>query len=102
MTKPKKLIIFSCAINLKCFMCDTIYIDGTFKSCTIQFTQLFIIHRMKNNNFVPLGFCLILEKVSTTYETSFQLIISKCQKLNLCFNPKTGFADFENAIHVVV
>lgn len=101
--ETKNIIIFSCAINLKfLIMCDTIYIDGTFKSCPIQFTQLFTIHGMKNNNYIPLVFCLLLDKASTTYEASFQLIISECQKLNLCFDPKTVFADFEMAIHVAV
>jgi len=60
----------------------SIYIDETFKSCPIQFTQLFTTHRMKNNNYVLLVFYLLLDKASTTYETSFQLIISECQKLN--------------------
>jgi len=83
-------------------MFDTLYIDGTFKSCQSQFTQLFIVHGIKNNNFKPLVFCLLLDKASTTYKASFQLIISVCQKCNLCFNPKTVFTNFEKAIHVAV
>lgn len=83
-------------------LCDVIYIDGSFKSCPIQFTQLFTIHGMKNNNYIPLVFCLLLDKAPTTYKASFQLIILEYQKRNLCFDPTTVFADFEKAIHVAV
>ena len=42
---------------------DTIYIDGTFKSCLKQFTQFFIIHGLKeSNNYVPLVFYLLPNK----------------------------------------
>lgn len=60
---------------------------------------------MKNNKTTYLYssvFCLLLDNISKTYETAIKLIILECQKLNLCFNPKTVFADLEKATHVVI
>jgi hypothetical protein len=52
--------------------CETIYLDGTFSYCTKFFVQLFSIDGVKNEQYVPLVFCLLNDKRTETYEKCFK------------------------------
>lgn len=95
-----KIIIFSCYTNLHFLsLVDLLYMDGTFQYCTKYFCQLFTIHGFKNNFYIPLVYCLLPNKHTTTYQKVFELIISKCVEFDLVIQPKRIVIDFELAIH---
>lgn len=97
------IIGFSTETNLKA-LCDVtkIYMDGTFKSCTKYFLQLFTIHGFRNGLYVPLVFLILPNKTLETYTKAFQYIVSYCTSLQLNFQPAEIFVDFEVAIHTSV
>lgn len=94
------LVIFSCETNFK-FLCksSSVYVDGTFKYCTKFFYQLFTIHGLENEHYIPLVFILLPNKEEKSYITAFKCVKEESLKLNLDFNPTVVFADFEKAIH---
>jgi len=76
--KVSNIIIFSTVENLK-LLCskNIIYVNETFKSVPKILTQMFTIHTMHNNLYVPLIFCLFKDKISQTYirlYTNFSVI----------------------------
>lgn len=97
-----KMIGFSSASNLN-VLCQVkqIYVDGTFKSCPNHYTQLFIVHGLRNDIYVPLVF-LLSDKSTQTYQTAFEHIISKSATLGTQCSPAEVFIDFEAAIHKAV
>lgn len=99
--KEKNIVVFSCEKNLK-FMCnqETLFMDGTFDFCTKYFLQLFTIHAYSNNIYVPVVFCLLLNKKKSTYTELFQLIREKCTESGYHLLPKTVVVDYEIAIHL--
>lgn len=55
--REQHIIMFSCKTNLN-FLCDldTIYVDGTFSYCPRLFLQLFTLHGLKGDHYIPLVF----------------------------------------------
>lgn len=99
----KKVVAFSCASNLTFLSkLETIYVDGTFKYCTKFFNQLFTVHGLENGHYVPLAFFLLSNKFVDSYATALNCLKAECQKLNLNFNPRIVYADFERAIHAAI
>jgi len=99
----KNVVIFSCNTNLKLLSeIDTIYMDGTFKFCPRFFTQMFTIHILKNGHYIPIIFCLFLNKSYETYVYTFNKINSLLNDFNIQFSPKWVTIDFEMAIHKAV
>ncbi|KAE9533104.1 hypothetical protein AGLY_009532 [Aphis glycines] len=97
------IIGFSTETNLKA-LCDVtkVYMDGTFKSCTKYFLQLFTIHGFRNGLYVPLVFLVLPNKTLETYTKVFKYIVSYCTSLQLNFQPADIFVDFEVAIRTSV
>lgn len=91
---------FSTLSNLK-IVCslDSIFVDGTFKSCPKFYCQLFTIHCMRKNSYIPLVYFLLPSKTINCYVNAFQHLVEECKKNNLQFNPLRVYADFEKAIH---
>lgn len=78
------VVIFSTAQILR-FMssCDTIFVDGTFKSVPKLFAQFRILRR-----YVPLVFYLLLNKTIESYVAAFQHVVQESNKLSpLLFAP---------------
>jgi hypothetical protein len=63
-------------------MCSqhTLYMDGTFDYCTKDFLQMFTIHALSNENYIPVAFCLLKDKQKSSYRTLFELLRSKCRE----------------------
>lgn len=101
--KSSNIVVFSCSNNIE-VMCnsDTIYVDGTFDYCTKFFLQLFTIHAFTRNHYIPVAFCLLPNKLKSTYRQLFEEIKQKCCEMEWTFNPKNIVIDFEKAIHVGV
>lgn len=101
--KINNIVVFSCDTNLK-FMCNSekVYLDGTFRYCTKYFLQLFTIHVVENGHYIPVAFCLLPNKLRSTYERLFVILKEKCCNANLIFAPKIIVADYELAIHKAI
>jgi len=54
---------------------NTIFIDGTYKSCPKLFYQLFTIHGVLNNNYIPLVYFLLPSKSANCYTYAFQHLV---------------------------
>lgn len=91
------IVMFSCATNLKFLdtQVDSIYMDGTFEYCPKFFLQLFTVHGLCNNYYIPLVYFLLPNKTAITYKIALQY-------LKEYFTPKTVTIDFEMAIHTAI
>lgn len=91
---------FSTVRNLQALCSlNTIFVDGTFKSCPKLFYQLFTIHGVLNNNYIPLVYFLLPSKSANCYTYAFQHLVEECRKNDMQFNPVRMYVDFEKAIH---
>jgi len=97
--KENNIIIFSCTSNILFLKeIETLYMDGTFKYSARFFTQMFTIHGLKNENYIPLFFCLLPIKTTGTYSHTFRLILQKYTSLGVTLLPQYVTIDFEKAI----
>jgi len=81
---------------------ETIYVDGTFQYCAKHFLQMFTIHGLINDYYIPLTFFLLPDKETQTYIKAFTHLNEECSKLRLIFSPDTVFVDFEISIQTAV
>ncbi|KAL4112342.1 hypothetical protein QTP88_016151 [Uroleucon formosanum] len=97
------IIGFSTERNLN-VLCDVtdIYMDGTFNVCPKFFTQLFTIHGLKDDVYIPLVFFLLPDKQKITYELAFKYLVDHCSLHGMTLAPVQVFIDFEIAIHMAV
>lgn len=95
-----EVVVFACPSNVS-FMCQhsKFYMDGTFDYCPKYFTQLFTIHVYNNATYIPVAFCLLKNKLKSTYVKLFDLIVTKSNELGSKFLPEIIVIDFEQAIH---
>lgn len=91
----QNIVIFTCQTNIDMLnKADTFYIDGTFSYCTKYFCQLFTLHGLINERYIPLIFILLPNKCS--YETAFMYLKNNIGEIR----PDVTFVvDFEVAIH---
>uniref|UniRef100_A0A6P7F583 Uncharacterized protein LOC114326048 n=1 Tax=Diabrotica virgifera virgifera TaxID=50390 RepID=A0A6P7F583_DIAVI len=73
--------------------------DGTFDYCTFFFLQMFTLHTLINDTYVPVAFCLLPNKQKFTYKSLFELLKKKCQDLGCNLNPTKIVIDYELGIH---
>ncbi|XP_050503874.1 uncharacterized protein LOC126882824 [Diabrotica virgifera virgifera] len=94
-----QIIMFSCSSNLE-FLADldTIYIDGTFEYCPKFFKQMFSIHGLKEDHYIPLVFFSLPSKQKHTYTLALKYLTEQVEKCNKKLALRTVFADFEEAI----
>lgn len=94
------IVMFSTAKNLTFLQsCDTVLMDGTFKSCPLLFTQLFIVHGRKRSTYVPLAYFLLSGQDTEQYQRALTKLSAF---LPFSYSPTAVFADFELSIHVAV
>jgi len=101
-SKETNIVGFSTLSNLK-VLCnsDTIFVDGTFKSCPKLYHQLFTVHCTINHSYVPLVYIILPSKTIQCHLEAFLNLVIDCKKNNLQFSPIRLYlyADFEKAIH---
>ena len=73
--------------------------DGTFEYCTKHFKQLFTIHAVKNNHYIPLVSAILPDKKQTTYLRMFEILVEECFLLDLTLEPEAVVVDLEIGIH---
>ena len=95
--------MFSCKSNLEFIASnDVLYVDGTFKSTPKYFYQLFTIHGLRNEHYIPLVFFLLPSKHTSSYEEAFKHLLVEAVKINVNIQPKIIYADLEISIHNAV
>jgi hypothetical protein len=92
-----EIIIFSCDTNIEFFKkLEIVDMNGTFNYCDKNFTQLYTVHGLKNNNYIPLMFCFLPDKTLKTY-------IELLKKINVVgINPIKFVLDFEISMHQAI
>jgi hypothetical protein len=99
----KNIVMFYCKTNLQFLSpIDVLHVDGTFKSAPKFFHELFTIHGLSNDHYVPPAFFLMANKHQTSYEDVFSRTVSAAAKLGVNFSLKVVYADLETAIHNAV
>ena len=84
------MIVLATARNMEILAAsDTLYMDGTFKSASRIFSQLYSIHGVSYGCVVPLVYCLLADKSRATYYKMFRI-------LKLSFIPLTNCANSLN------
>lgn len=96
----KERIMIFCSEQGKEMMKETkiFFMDGTFRSCSRQFTQLYTIHvdlgsTQDETNIAPVIFALLPNKRTETYIKMFEMLTEKIPD----WKPKTVTVDFESA-----
>jgi hypothetical protein len=96
MVNGKAFVMFTTSTNLRVLCdCDTVLMDGTFKSCPKFFQQIYGIHDVQNGYYMPLVFVLLEDKSSETYGLLLSRIKERCIEFGLCFDPRNILTDFE-------
>ena len=95
--RANNIIVFGTKENLEfAAKIKTLLLDGTLQYCTKHFLQMFTIHSIVNNDYVPLLFCLLPNKQISTYKALFRTLVNiSLNKYNIIFNPKTVVINFE-------
>lgn len=102
-SREEKMIIFSCATNIRFLCsCNSIYMDGTFRYAAKFFQQLYTLHGLKNNRYVPLVFCLIINKTKQTYTKMLRCICDISVSFNVHFHPTNIVVDYETSMHQAI
>jgi len=60
--------------------------------------QMFTIHGFKNGHYVPLVFCLLPNKLTSSYIFALRSICQKCKDINLIISPENVTIDYEKAV----
>ncbi|KAG0439789.1 hypothetical protein DMUE_2189 [Dictyocoela muelleri] len=94
----ERVLIFSTASNLLHLEHASVWIcDGTFRSCPLNFYQIYTIMAVVNNSTFPLLYFLMRKKSVSAYEKGFNFV-----KNNLKNYPKLIIIDFEMAALVSI
>lgn len=98
------LLIFMTARNAgQLRRCDTVYIDGTFKTCPKPFSQVVSIHGMYGDRVLPLAFCILKSKEVALYREMLSQIKAHVRRLTgRQFNPTNVICDFEMSLLTAV
>lgn len=101
--RQHNIIGFSCSTNLELLAKSEIwFMDGTFKSAPKFFYQMFTIHTVKNEQYIPLLFILLPNKRQESYFVAFQHIKKYFIDLNITLNVQRILVDFEISIHSAI
>jgi hypothetical protein len=76
--------------------CDSIYVDGTFRTTPRPYEQFLTIHGLYNGFVVPLVFCLITNKTTAQYRQILQHVKHKILRVTRRpWQPSRVVLDFE-------
>lgn len=90
-------IMIACEKGLKLSTdhADHVFGDGTFQYAPKHFKQMFTLHVIKDNIYVPVLYFLLKNKQQRTNQSMFKVLKEQCPT----FNPKVAHFHFEVAIH---
>ena len=83
--------------------CQTIFIDGTFKTCPPPYAQLVTIHGMYHGRVLPFVLALMTGKEVGQYRQVLQHVKRKVRQVTgHRFRPRLVISDFEQSIQIAV
>ncbi|CAF2592455.1 unnamed protein product [Rotaria sp. Silwood2] len=92
-----RLMIFSTEVLIKILCsCEIIFVDGTFKTRPIMFSQVYVIMGMHLAEAIPLVWCLTPKREEEVYEKIFKVLKRKSIEYGVKLEPKYAYADFES------
>ncbi|CAN7943601.1 unnamed protein product [Ixodes hexagonus] len=71
--------------------------DGTFKTVSPLFEQLYTIHGYLHGHVFPFVYCLMTRRTQMAYDALFEEVLNFAADMGLALNPKTVSTDFELA-----
>ncbi|CAF3509552.1 unnamed protein product [Rotaria sp. Silwood2] len=100
----ERIIVYATDLQLKLlFNSKKIFVDDTFSTAPNGFDQVFLIHDQQlGQTGVPVVFCLLSNRRTTTYIELFQRFKHEAKVLGEQFQPKYVVSDFEGAIIAAV
>ncbi|CAF0713721.1 unnamed protein product [Adineta steineri] len=99
----ERVLVFASDAQLDLlFESDVIFVDGTFSTAPGIFDQVFIIHVQQFNQGLPVVFCLMPNRRTTTYAELFRRLKEEAIRNNKTFKPKRVVSDFELALVAAV
>ncbi|KAL4135452.1 hypothetical protein QTP88_007061 [Uroleucon formosanum] len=101
MKNNESIPIFTCYTNLV-MLCEVreIFADGTFTYCPSYFYQLYTIHILHYNYYLPLIYCFLNSKSTDKYKEMWTLIKELCKKIiNKEIQINKIHLDFEKSAH---
>lgn len=104
MKNNESIPIFTCYTNLV-MLCEVreIFADGTFTYCPSYFYQLYTIHILQNNYYLPLIYCFLNSKSTDKYKEMWTLIKELCKKMiNKEIQINKIHLDFEKSAHIAI
>ena len=94
-----KNLIFATNRNLQILADnDTIYVDGTFNTCPLLFTQFYTLHAMVDGEMFLSVFGLLPGKAEHLYTRYFLLLKEACPQRQIALQLTTLFIDYETAV----
>ena len=82
MNDDKNIILFTCKINLEAISnAEHVFGDGTFTYAPKFFMQLYTLHIYKNNYYIPLVYCFLRNKQTSTYSMLWDMLGKLCVQL---------------------
>src|SRR5688572_7134268 len=98
----ERMLMFTTSANVNCLAQSTIWImNGTFKTVSTIFKQLYTIHGCvggsENSRIMPLVFVLISSKSEECYRKLFQDLIDFSDEHNIDLQLQFVLTDFEKA-----
>ena len=92
----RKILLFGTIEFLrKLCTADTVYMDGTFKSCPSPFKQIYTIHCFIVGKMFPIAYGLLPDKTRQTYIRFLNLVKQAALNHQLKFQPEIFQIDFE-------
>lgn len=83
--------------------CDSIYVDGTFRTAPRPYEQFLTIHGLYNGFVVPLVFCLITNKTTAQYRQILQHVKQKILRVTRRpWQPSRVVLDFEFSMMIAL
>ncbi|KAH6925734.1 hypothetical protein HPB50_009270 [Hyalomma asiaticum] len=93
-----QLLIFFTDENIRKLNDAPIWLmDGTFKTVSALFEQLYTIHGYLHGHVFPFVYCLMTRRTQVAYEALFEEVLNFAADMGLALNPKTVSTDFELA-----
>ncbi|CAF1354279.1 unnamed protein product [Rotaria magnacalcarata] len=76
--------------------CEVIFIDGTFKTRPMMFSQVYVIMGLHLAEAIPLVWCLAPKRVQEVYEKILKILKQKSIEYGTKFEPQYVYSDFES------
>jgi hypothetical protein len=96
-----RIIIFGTEefFKMMCKQTDrNVFMDGTFKSTPTIFAQIYTIHVLIGNHMLPTAYCLMPNRMETTYIRLISMIKSASIRAGVRFAPSSVQVDYEQAV----